>query len=175
MSQKRSEWTNDGGSSIKCTIVLVLKMSICGKNAMIISLRMTIIICILLIIFGVEITGVHGQAPPASQAVPTIDAGLGSCTLELTIATPDGKPAAAANVKVHIAYGFGGFHKLDLEAGANSDGKVKFTGLPARVRRPPLEFQASKDQLTGVAMYDPASECQGKHDIVLEKPKPAEQ
>lgn len=132
-------------------------------------------ICIVLLMIGLGVVDSSGQTTPPAQAVPTIDAGLGSCTLELTIATPDGKPAAAADVKVHIAYGFGGFHKLDLEAGANSDGKVKFTGLPARVRRPPLEFQASKDQLTGVAMYDPASECQGKHDIVLEKPKPAEQ
>ena len=113
----------------------------------------------------------HGQAT-TPQAVPAIDAGLGSCSLELTITTRDGKPAGAADVKVRIAYGFGGFHKLDLEAGANSDGKVKFTGLPSRVRRPPLEFRASKDQLAGVAMYDPASECQGKHDIVLQPEKP---
>jgi hypothetical protein len=63
--------------------------------------------------------------------------------------------------------------KLDLDAGTNIDGKVKFIGLPSRVRRPPLEFQASKDQLLGTATYDPDSECQAKHDIVLEKPKPA--
>jgi hypothetical protein len=72
-------------------------------------------------------------------------------------------------VKVHIAYRFGGFHKLDLEAGANSEGKVKFTGLPSRVRRPPLEFHAYMDQLEGVAMYDPATECQGRHEVKLEK------
>jgi hypothetical protein len=114
-----------------------------------------------------------GQAPP-TQAIPAIDAGLGPCSLELTITAKDSKPVGAADVRVHIAYGFGGFHKLDLEAGTNSDGKVKFTGLPSRVRRPPLEFRATKDQLVGVAMYDPASECQGKHDIVLEPEKPAE-
>ncbi len=83
--------------------------------------------------------------------------------------TPDGKPAAAADVKVHIEYGFGGFHRLDLEAGANVDGKVRFTGLPAKVRRPPLEFRASKDQLMGVATFDPQTECQAKHEITLEK------
>jgi hypothetical protein len=110
---------------------------------------------------------VNGQANAQAQPPPSIDAGLGPCALELTVTTKDGKAAGASNVKVHIAYGFGGFHKLDLEAGTNSDGKVKFTGLPSRVRRPPLEFRASKDQLTGIAMYDPASECQAKHDIVL--------
>jgi hypothetical protein len=59
----------------------------------------------------------------------------------------DGKPVYAATIKVHIKYGFGGMRRLDLEAGTNSDGKVKFAGLPDRVQRPPLEFHASKDQL----------------------------
>jgi len=120
---------------------------------------------------GLLVNVARGQAPPA-QAVPAIDAGLGPCSLELTITTKDAKAAGAADVRVHIAYGFGGFHKLDLEAGANSDGKVKFTGLPSRVRRPPLEFRASKDQSSGVAVYNPASECQAKHDIALEPMKP---
>jgi hypothetical protein len=123
------------------------------------------------ILFGGLVSLMRGQAP-STQAVPDIDAGLGPCRLELTVTTKDAKPAGAADVKVHIAYGFGGFHKLDLEAGTNSDGKVKFTGLPARVRRPPLEFRASKDQLSGVGVYDPANECQAKHDIVLEPEKP---
>jgi len=107
------------------------------------------------------------QNPEANPPATVIDGGAGSCSLELTVLMPDGKPAAAADVKVHIAYGFGGFHKLDLEAGASQHGKVKFTGLPARVRRPPLEFHASKDKLTAVAKYDPTTECQAKHDVTL--------
>ena len=114
------------------------------------------------------------QTSPA-QPVPAIDGGLGPCSLELTVTNADGKPAAAASVKVHIAYRFGGFHKLDLEAGANADGKVKFTGLPSQVRRPPLEFHASKDQLVGTAAFDPATECQAKRDITLGKRNPSEQ
>jgi hypothetical protein len=108
-------------------------------------------------------------APTAAQAVPVIDGGAGQCSVEFTITTADGKPAGAATVKVHIAYGFGGFHKLDLQAGTNTDGKVKFTGLPSRVRRSQLEFEASKDQLVGRATYDPATECQGKRQIKLGK------
>lgn len=107
--------------------------------------------------------------PETPQPVPAIDGGLGRCSLELTVTTPDGKPAGAAMVRVHIAYGFGGFHKLDLEAGTNSDGKVKFTGLPFTVRRPPLEFHATKDQLEGAATYDPATVCHGTRDIKLAK------
>jgi hypothetical protein len=113
------------------------------------------------------------QAPAAEQAVPVIDGGAGPCSVEFTVTIADGKPAEAATVKVHIAYGFGGFHKLDLQAGTNSDGKVKFTGLPSRVRRSQLEFEVSKDQLVGTAAYDPATECQTKREIKLGKAKEA--
>jgi len=109
----------------------------------------------------------RAQSAPATPPATVIDGGAGACSLELTVLMPDGKPAAAANVKVHIAYGFGGFHKLDLEAGASQDGKVKFTGLPSRVRRPPLEFHASEDKLSAIAKYDPMTECQAKHEVKL--------
>lgn len=109
------------------------------------------------------------QSSAAAQAVPVIDGAAGPCSVEFTVTTADGKPAAAATVKVHIAYGFGGFHKLDLQAGTNSEGKVKFTGLPSRVRRSLLEFEASKDQMVGTATYDPATECQGKREVKLGK------
>jgi hypothetical protein len=108
-------------------------------------------------------------APTTAQTVPVIDGEAGPCSVAFTVTTADGKPAGAATVRVHIAYGFGGFHKLDLQAGTNSDGKVTFTGLPSRVRRSLLTFEASKDQLVGTANYDPATECQGKRDIKLEK------
>ena len=111
------------------------------------------------------------QAPTPNEKVPVIQGGAGPCSLELTVIGADGKPVYAATVKVHIAYGFGGMRRLDLEAGTNSDGKVKFAGLPARVRRPPLEFHGSKDEFMGVAAFDPSTECQGKHDITLAKAK----
>src|SRR6202521_5196535 len=105
------------------------------------------------------------QSP--NENVPVIQGGAGPCSLELTVRSADGKPVYAATVKVHIKYGFGGMRRLDLEAGTNSEGKVKFAGLPARVQRPPLEFHASKDEFEGVAAFDPSTECQGKHDITL--------
>jgi hypothetical protein len=111
--------------------------------------------------------------PSPSQEVPVIDGGIGPCSIVFTVTDAAGKPIYNATVKVHIAYGFAGIRKLDLEAGTNSDGKVKFKGLPAKVRNPPLEFNASKDQLAGMASYDPATECQALHDIMLDKPKPA--
>jgi hypothetical protein len=115
-------------------------------------------------------------ANPGTRANPPVmDGGAGPCSLELTIVGADDKPVYNATVKVHITYGFGGFHHLDLQAGTNSDGKVKFAGLPSRVHRPPLEFDATKDQQEGSVMYDPSGECQAKHDVKLEKPKPQEQ
>jgi hypothetical protein len=113
----------------------------------------------------------EAQTPAHNEKVPVIQGGAGPCSLELTVMGADGKPLYAATVKVHIAYGFGGMRRLDLEAGTNSDGKVKFAGLPARVQRPPLEFHASKDEFEGVAAYDPSTECQAKRDITLEKSK----
>lgn len=108
------------------------------------------------------------QNPPAQQ-IPVMDGGVGKCSLLLTVLSPDGKPVLGADVKVHIAYGFAGVRKLDLEAYTNADGKLKFTGLPAKVHQPPLQFQASKDQLSGMATYDPANECEAQHDLPLEK------
>ncbi len=111
------------------------------------------------------------EAQSHNEVVPVIQGGAGPCSLELTVRGADGKPVYAATVKVHVKYGFGGMRRLDLEAGTNSDGKVKFAGLPDRVQRPPLEFHASKDEFMGIAAFDPSTECQGKHDITLEKPK----
>jgi hypothetical protein len=111
------------------------------------------------------------QAQAASEQVPVIQGGAGPCFLELTVRSADGKPVYAATVKVHIKYGFGGVRRLNLEAGTNSDGKVKFAGLPDRVQRPPLEFHALKDDLIGIGVFDPSTECQARHDITLEKSK----
>jgi len=116
-----------------------------------------------------------GEKPPAASQIPVIDGAVGPCSLELTILGADAKPVYNATVKVHITYGFGGFHHLDLQAGTNSDGKVKFAGIPIKVHNPPLEFDATKDQLEGSLNYDPSAECHAQHEIKVEKPKPPDQ
>jgi hypothetical protein len=128
----------------------------------------------LLLMGAASLAIAQSAAKAAALDVPVVDGALGPCSLELTVNTADGKPVYAATVKVHIPYGFGGFHKLDLEAGTNSEGKVKFTGLPNRVRRPPLEFDASKGDLVGVVEYDPAAQCRAIRSVRLEKAKAAE-
>jgi hypothetical protein len=116
----------------------------------------------------------EAASQPSSQSqpdIPVIDGGLGPCSLELQVNDGNAKPVVSADVKVHITYGFMGVRKMDLEANTSLSGKVKFAGLPAKVHNPPLEFRASKDQRVGLATYNPATECQAKHDIVLEKLK----
>ncbi len=127
-------------------------------------------LCSIVVVVAVPLLS-RAQSPAPQETVPVIQGGAGPCSLELTVVGTDGKPVYAATVKVHVKYGFGGMRRLDLEAGTNSDGKVKLAGLPARVQRPPLEFHASKDEFMGIVAFDPSTECQGKHDITLEKPK----
>lgn len=111
------------------------------------------------------------QKPDTSASFQT-DGGAGPCSAEFTVTGPDGKPVFAALINVHIAYGFGGIRKLDMGVYTNQQGKGKFIGIPAKVKRPPLEFKASKDQLTGVATIDPAAECHAQRNIVLAKAQP---
>jgi len=110
-------------------------------------------------------------AAVADQDSYVMDGGAGPCSVDLSVLDSQGKPVFAALVNVHIAYGFGGFHKLDLSVYSNNEGKAKFVGLPERVHKPPLEFRAKKDAATGLAIYNPATECHGQHEIVLQKPK----
>jgi hypothetical protein len=112
------------------------------------------------------------SSSPAQTPVPYLtDGGAGPCSAEFTVTGPDGRPMFAALINVHIAYGFGGFHKLDMGVYTDQQGKGKFVGIPAKVKNAPLEFRATKNDLSGVAMVDPASECQARHDIILAKAK----
>src|SRR5579863_8030548 len=89
-------------------------------------------------------------SPVDPKTIPVIDGGIGPCSADFTITDPSGTPVYAANIKVHIAYGFMYARKLDLEVGTNSDGKARFTGLPDRVKRG-LFFEASESDRTAEA------------------------
>ena len=136
-------------------------------------------LCIVLATLITAASAQSDQKKPATPSdatkVPVIDGAVGPCSLDLTISGDDGKPVYNATVKVHIGYGMGGFHHLDLQAGTNADGKVRFTGLPIKVHHPPLEFDAAKDSLEGSLDYDPSAECHAQHEIKLQQPKPADQ
>ena len=108
-------------------------------------------------------------APADAHAVPAIDGGIGPCSAEFTIKDDGGAPVYDSKNKVHIAYGV--FHKLDLEIGTNVDGKARFTGLPNRVKQPPLYFRVSQGDREGSATYDPASDgCRAVRTVTIAKP-----
>ncbi len=109
--------------------------------------------------------------PQKPDDIPVTDGTSGPCSIEFTVTDSDGKPVYAARIDVHLAYGAFGAHKLDMGVYTNTQGKAKFTGIPAKVKKPPVEFNAKKDDLVGVATMDPATECQAKHDIVMDKKK----
>jgi hypothetical protein len=106
--------------------------------------------------------------PVDPKTVPVIDGGIGSCSVDFTVTDPAQAPVYAANIKVHIAYGFMYLHKLDLEVGTNASGKARFTGLPDRTKQG-LFFRASEGGREGSAFVDPAKTCNANLTIVLEK------
>lgn len=125
-----------------------------------------------------ELTNQSTQAPSSTSAQSgqnpnsyVMDGAAGPCAIDLNVIDSAGKPVSAALISVHVAYGFGGFHKLDMSVYSSPEGKARFTGIPPKPKNAPLEFYAKKDNLTGVASMNPATECQAKHDIVMDLPK----
>jgi hypothetical protein len=128
-----------------------------------------------LVILGLTLAlAAQSQQPapsPKPDDIPVTDGTSGPCSIEFSVTDSDGKPVYAARIDVHLAYGAFGAHKLDMGVYTNAQGKAKFTGIPIKVRKPPVEFNAKKDDLVGVATMDPLTECQAKHDIVMDKKK----
>lgn len=119
------------------------------------------------LLFLLLLTPAFAQTPDP-HSIPSVDGGLGPCSADFTITDNAGKPIYSATIKVHIAYGFGSFHKLDLQVGTNADGKARFTGLPARVKRG-LYFEASESDRSGEAFDDPEKTCQAQFTLPLQK------
>src|SRR3989449_6809985 len=91
------------------------------------------------------------QEAPKTKDFSVMDGGAGPCSVELTVTDAEGKPASAALINVHVAYGFAGFHKLDLSVYTNEQGKAKFIRLPGRVHKTPGEFHAFKGPAKRIA------------------------
>ena len=107
-------------------------------------------------------------ATPDPKSVPVVDGAIGTCSYDFTVTDTDAKPVYAAQIKVHIAYGFMYARKLDLEVGTNSDGKARITGLPERTKRG-LFFEASEGDRNGNAFVDPATTCKSQFTVVLRR------
>jgi hypothetical protein len=110
----------------------------------------------------------HAAPPVDPKSVAEADAGLGPCTADFTIADDTGAPVYAANIRVHITYGFMNLHKFDLQVGTNADGKARFIGLPETSKQG-FFFHASEGNREGSAFDDPAKTCKTQFTIVLRK------
>jgi hypothetical protein len=108
---------------------------------------------------------------PDPNTIPSVDGGLGPCTVDFTVTDNAAAPVYNSKIRVRILYGAFGLRKLDLEVGANSNGKARFIGLPEKVRRP-LEFLASHGDLSATQTHDPAEKCQASYTMVLKPAKP---
>jgi len=109
----------------------------------------------------------QSQQAADAKKVPVVDGGAGPCSVEFTVTDGKGHPIYAANIKVHVAYGFMGTHRLDLQVGTNYDGKARFAGLPNKVKGGTLYFQASQGKQIGSAFYDPTKICTASEDIAI--------
>ncbi|HTM90295.1 MAG TPA: hypothetical protein VL155_18965, partial [Terriglobales bacterium] len=109
------------------------------------------------------------------EKVPEISGNLGGCSVEVRVIDSAGKPVYGAQVSVHIRYGFGGFHRLDLQIGTNTDGLARFVGLTERARMP-LSFYADYHGRETVVPVDLRQNCHQKQDAAIpDKPSPPPQ
>jgi hypothetical protein len=130
--------------------------------------KLTLSTTLLLAAFSLPSLPAQTAAPVDPKTVSVIDGGVGPCSADFTVTDAAQAPVYAANIKVHIAYGFMYLHKLDLEVGTNASGKARFTGLPDRTKQG-LFFRASEGGREGSAFIDPAKTCNATLTIALEK------
>jgi hypothetical protein len=134
------------------------------------TVRRRIVLSTAFLLAALSLPALPAQNTPAPdpKAVPVIDGGIGPCSADFTITDAAGAPVYAANIKVHIAYGFMYLRQLDLEVGTNASGKASFTGLPDRTKQG-LFFRASEGGREGSAFDDSAKTCKANLTIALEK------
>jgi hypothetical protein len=109
----------------------------------------------------------HAQQTPDPHQVPVMDGEAGPCSVGFTVTDVKGAPIYDARIRVHMAYGFAGVRRLDLEAATNVDGKTQFKGLPEKVKGGTLMFRASQGKREGSAVYDPAKNCGGQQSSIV--------
>jgi hypothetical protein len=110
---------------------------------------------------------VNGRQTPDPHQVPVMDGEAGPCSVAFTVTDAKGTPVYDARIRVHMAYGFMGVRRLDLEAATNVDGKTQIKGLPEKVKGGTLTFRASQGKREGSAIYDPAKNCSGQQSSIV--------
>ena len=96
--------------------------------------------------------------------VPQVDAGAGACWVDFSV-TKGQKPVYDAKIHAQVRYGM--VHKTDVEVGTNYEGKARISGLPEKVRKPPLTFDVRKGNAVTAVTHDPATNCHARYDVAL--------
>lgn len=109
-------------------------------------------------------------AQPSSQPPTEIKADLGNCSADFHVTDLAGNGLYNAKVHTLIRYGFLSKRKLELEAGTNSDGKVRFLTLPDQIKKP-IVFDIRYQDQTATQSYDPAVTCHASYDVPLKVSK----
>src|SRR5271169_4161565 len=123
--------------------------------------------CVAMFVSVVLFVPAHAQQTPDPHQVPVMDGEAGPCSIGFTVTDAKGAPVYDARIRVHVAYGFAGVRRLDLEAATNIDGKTQFKGLPEKVKGGILMFRASQGKRDGSAIYDPAKNCSGQQSSIV--------
>ena len=80
-----------------------------------------------------------GELRAAKYPVPSVDAGVGACSVEFAITDQNFRPVYDAQIRVRFRYGIWGTHRISLQVGTDSAGKARVDGLPEPPRHP-LDF-----------------------------------
>jgi hypothetical protein len=123
---------------------------------------------ILLVAMFLYLPGAASIAGSPSD-VPSVSAGIGTCSADFLVTDSANKPVFDAKVHVKIKFGFMSKRDTDLEVGTNNDGKARIEGLPNKLKKPPLEFSIQKDGLFKTVTSDPATDCHPHFNITLTK------
>jgi hypothetical protein len=101
-----------------------------------------------------------------SAEIPVVKGGAGSCSADFTVSDASGKGIYNAKIVIQLKYGFMGLHRLDATVSTNFDGKARIEGLPEQIKKT-AEFTVSNGGQSKSLPFDPAAECQSRHDITL--------
>jgi hypothetical protein len=98
--------------------------------------------------------------------IPTVDAGVGSCSADFVVRDGNHKPLYSAKIDLNFRYGVFNLHKVSLEAFTDSSGRARFAGLPNAPKNP-LAFSVRYGDRQKTVSDDPLNNCNASYDVVL--------
>lgn len=98
--------------------------------------------------------------------IPTVDAGVGSCSADFVVRDGNHKPLYSAKIDLNFRYGLFNLHKVSLEAFTDSSGRARFAGLP-NAPKSPLAFSVRYGDRQKTITDDPLNNCKASYDVVL--------